>query len=505
NQVYALDWTGKIISGQGPYNYRYLKGRLNWPLSGFNSSAWFLDQDVIRSVSASPGDIRLIAARKTTPLPGNTGYPFEAVNAASWRMGNVQGMHTFFTGNEEPMYGARLGRLVAGASYDNYNGGTNLSNSITAKGAFVSTSAASIPLDGVAVGKNTALAAGDLPGDWDNGPSSIRDGPYINKPDEGDKGGDTPYSWKGRDWMSALTASLFTPNRQIPSAVMFGSLSTGVMANRPWQTLLFHPDPSGLHPGSKDRKGDGSSGVGMPADHLWLDLFNMPVVEPYAISEPLSTAGRINMNYQIAPFTYLTRETGVRAVLKSEKVIAIADSQAGSYKLTYGSTSSVRLGVNADETLKGFAARFTAKELFRSASEICTLPIVPTGATYDKLADTNIASNYWTTTTSGHRLTGDNSRERPYATIYPRLTTKSNTFTVHVRVQVLKKSVRTPAASWDEGKDSIASEYRGSQTIERYVDPNDAKIPDFADPSHASDSLNHFYQLRVLSTRRFTP
>ena len=46
------------------------------------------------------------------------------------------------------------------------------------------------------------------------------------------------------------------------------------------------------------------SGVGQhygatdPADYLLTDLFNLPVVEPYAISEPLSTSGRINMNYQ---------------------------------------------------------------------------------------------------------------------------------------------------------------------------------------------------------------
>ncbi len=36
----------------------------------------------------------------------------------------------------------------------------------------------------------------------------------------------------------------------------------------------------------------------------------MPVVEPYPISEPLSTAGRINMNYQIVPFTYINRDNG---------------------------------------------------------------------------------------------------------------------------------------------------------------------------------------------------
>jgi hypothetical protein len=163
--------------------------------------------------------------------------------------------------------------------------------------------------------------------------------------------------------------------------------------------------------------------------------------------------------------------------------------------------------VNVEETLKGFSARFAANELFRSASEICTLPIVPSGATYAQVTDPDVTANYWTTSANGkgHRLTGDNSRERPYATIYPRLTTKSNAFTVHVRVQVLKKSARTSATVWDETKDSIASEYRGSQTVERYVDPNDPNIPDFAAPSHAADSLSPFYHMRVLSTRRFTP
>ncbi len=60
-----------------------------------------------------------------------------------------------------------------------------------------------------------------------------------------------------------------------------------------------------------------------PKDHLLLDLFTMPVVEPYAISEPFSTAGKINMNYQIVPFTYIDRSTGVKAVLNSELIARV--------------------------------------------------------------------------------------------------------------------------------------------------------------------------------------
>ena len=76
-----------------------------------------------------------------------------------------------------------------------------------------------------------------------------------------------------------------------------------------------------------------------------LDLFTMPVVEPYAISEPFSTAGKINMNYQIVPFTYIDRSTGVKAVLNSELIARVPKAaaqgkqyQAGHnyYKIPYG-------------------------------------------------------------------------------------------------------------------------------------------------------------------------
>ncbi len=98
---------------------------------------------------------------------------------------------------------------------------------------------------------------------------------------------------------------------------MFGSLPTGTTLGYSWRTLLFRPDHTAKH-----------AGASSPADHLLLDLFWMPVVEPYAISEPFSTAGKINMNYQIMPFTYITRETGVRAVLAAERMLAIPGKAA---------------------------------------------------------------------------------------------------------------------------------------------------------------------------------
>jgi hypothetical protein len=149
--------------------------------------------------------------------------------------------------------------------------------------------------------------------------------------------------------------------------------------------------------------------------------------------------------------------------------------------------------LNPSETLKGFEERFDNNDIFRSAAEICSIPLVPVGANYSSMA------SWWT----GYTLTGDNSKERPYARIYPKLTTKSNSFTVHFRVQVLKKSPATPVDQWVEGRDIVASEYRGSTLIERYIDPNNTSIPDFA--TNTSANIDDYYRFRVIQTRRFAP
>src|SRR5204863_7056320 len=131
----------------------------------------------------------------------------------------------------------------------------------------------------------------------------------------------------------------FSPNRQLPSAVMLGSLPTGInphnpMSSRPWETLLFRPNREDVtsHPGADISKG--------PPDHLVLDLFTVPVIEPYAISEPFSTAGKINLNYVLAPFgyakgdagkdlgttrdrSYIRRDTALRGALKSTFIMAV--------------------------------------------------------------------------------------------------------------------------------------------------------------------------------------
>jgi len=376
-----------------------------------------------------------------------------------------------------------------------------------------------------------------VPGDWDNLTGLLGDGPFINKPDEGnsetvsdttsrtnidvylggkDIGGG--YFSTGvsltREYQTE-SGETFSPNRQIASAVAFGSLPTGIdpadaTKISPWKTLLFSPNPPGksAHPGAAS-----------PPDHLFLDLFTMPIVEPYAISEPFSTAGRINMNYQILPFSYIRRSTGVRAVLKATRLMAIPQSvstvtSAGnSYKDGLRSPFEFRYDVNAEETdgtLAGFEERFSDGDLFRSASEIATLFLVPkpaaplsTGMKYPPgstaPASYQATADWW----DNFRLTGDNTRESPYSDLYARLTTKSNIYTVHYKVQSLKKSNATPAAQWVEGRDNVSAEARGSVTIERYIDIADPDLPDFA--ADSTPSAEEFYRFRTIRSTVFNP
>ncbi len=326
--------------------------------------------------------------------------------------------------------------------------------------------------------------------DFDNGLATTVDGAYINLPDTGNN---TAAPYFNMDNYTEIGGSLFSPNRQVPSAGMFGSLPSQAKAGVPWRTLLFRPQPG--HPGATG-----------PHDHLWTDFFWMPVVEPYAISEPFSTAGKVNMNYQIAPFTYIRRATAIVAALRPELLTVIPDANAGTtqgYKAVSPlsqTTASFRLSIDPHETLKQFDTVFSAGDLFRSPSQIMEQWLVPQGQSLSGM------ENYWST----RRITGDNSRERPYANLLGRLTTKSNSYTVHYRVQSLKKVAGGDPAAWVEGRDQVTGEQRGSVAIERYINPNNPDIPDYAALLAANagtkpKDLGDFYQWRVLSSRIFAP
>ncbi len=386
------------------------------------------------------------------------------------------------------------------------------------------------------------IAVGNFVPDFDNGTLHAPDDAYINRADEGsgydalgttDHFNERYFAWywdipdgKGKSFFDAPT--FFSPNKQMPSAVMFGSLPTGAVRNHPWQTLLLRPAPA-HHPGAVE-----------PPDHLLLDLFWMPVVEPYAISEPFSTNGKVNMNYQIMPFGYIHRSTALLGVLHSQEIVSIADADAYSgapiepigygtknpayipsksgdeYKTYNEGTATAISGRNfrrklnlstTDGTLRTFEDRFAANDVFHSETEICNVPLIPSDAVWDA----DFETTYW----GSRRLTGDNSREMPYAHLLPRLTTKSNTYKVHFRVQSLRKVTGTAADEWDENKDKVVAEYRGSRTIERYIDPNDNRIPNYKEKAPGEETpgedptvvagLETYYRWRALNNQAFAP
>lgn len=563
---------------------RTLRGRLDtdgsggWDLPEFDrwASVPLIPDDVsdvIRSIVPTAGDYRVLAALRNVPASYWRPHPFWKPDWTS-----VRQAHSFSGHNADSDAGAIFAmqptseevamqppaenkqfsaemQLVGGALYQldlrgNYNN-TNLSGRH-----------ADLPPY-----EDWAQAANAF-GDFDTGLTSCREGPYINKPDEGNfyagwdrRDDQLKFERSGyfretfehaEDWRSGI---YMTPNRLISSPVFFGSLPTGVWpggsvgsesASRagtdyaPWQTLLFRPhaqvtnaQPSGAsaHPGAQD-----------PSDHHLLDMFYMPVVEPYAISEPLSIAGRVNMNYQIMPFTHIRRATALHAVMKGEFITAIPNNritEAKNYRLRNGGSAWNDTFNNDTEdnafwhrpmdvraTLRQFDLRFqhrgggaaNANGLFRSASQICDIHLIPEdrpgAGTYDvgaqnlrnasSLSDFESKMNeFW----GNNRPTGDNVRERPYSNLYARLTTRSNTFRVHLRTQVIRKARSSPSNSFDPVKDAIVSEYRGSSLIERFIDPNDAAtIPDYgAGFSASTPPLDAFYRFRVLETKRFAP
>jgi len=394
-----------------------------------------------------------------------------------------------------------------------------------------------------------------LYGDFDNGAGTMIDGAYINKPDEGNvhslrtrmtqeisnywdqrrNYGEFPY-FSNPEYHEAGGPSYFSPNRMVSGPGMFGSLPTGVPyatgEAKPWQTLLFRPNVAGQH-GYESHPGAGRNQGGEdPPDHVILDLFWMPVVEPYAISEPLSTAGKINLNYEIVPFLHIERSTALRGVFRSELILCVPNALHQSYKHDRGrgrgyhwrdnpfggelQGKRLRSVIVESKTLEQFKKRFNrGRDAFKHASEICEIHLIPqefsermglgdrgTIGSYTPRLEQMESGEYW----RDHAVVGDNARERPYTNIHQRITTKSNTFEVHYRAQVLQQARRESGgdyALWRPDTDSVRAEYRGSSIVERFVNPEDPTLPDFA--TMPEESLDRFYQFRVVNPRRFAP
>jgi Tfp pilus assembly protein PilX len=535
---------GTRLSSAGYCLSTYPLSTSNPSSTGLHVPGIFIESgDIVQSLVAGyNGDSRLIAAQQTINDTANSGalanapspafVPHPLYNQAGVPNAGLAMAHSqldIFPHYSQPGYtipsptvSGTTGQLVPTATYGSVIPATGSINP-----SFI----------------GTKYVDPSLTGDWDNGWGGFSDGPFINKADEagsqyessqGTYGSDPYYNGEG----SSPYTSLSSPNRSVASPVMFGSLPTGVPLGKwsgttytpyatvqgplgqaiPWQTLLFRPQPS--HYGS-------SNGGTTIEDEELLDWFWMPVVEPYAISTTLATAGKVNMNYQIAPFIYITRATALMGVLGSEYVISAPTAKGQTYKTDGGSTyptyrSPVKVlktdGITYDDddgTLRQFRDRFANGLIFKSAAEICDIYLEPTtdpttgaAVSWGSGSTPGVSTSYITaaqTYWASNQLTGDNTRERPYNGLYSRLTTKSNTYTVHVRAQTLTSPVNGTPGQWVENPQLITSEYRGSVTINRYIDPQDPNIPDFMSGTLLKYSLDNYYKYRVLETRRFLP
>jgi len=140
--------------------------------------------------------------------------------------------------------------------------------------------------------------------------------------------------------------------------------------------------------------------------------------------------------------------------------------------------------------------------------------LVPSGYDWQEFTGfSSLGAHAWYRIPGGDfALVGDNTRERPYADLYSRVTTKSNTYTVYYTVQTLRNAEPLVNATgtnagqqiWDESKGSVTGEDRGSTIIERYIDPNES-LPDFLDNPQSLQSLEPYYKWRIIEQRQFAP
>jgi len=493
---YSLNDSGSAVQ---PSYYMTLKNRV----LATQSTRPFLIQpgDTSRSMEAA-ADLRVIAGLANVPSTFFTNHPaygkpvLHADNLHFADGTTVEGATGYTTIERSATYAAATNMLTwtdwTTSAATNYGWPTSPRNDC------LTTLAAS---SGV-----TMSPIQNLYGDWDTGPGFAPDGAQINLPDSGTTNAPASayFSLTG-GCVGAPTQR--TPNALVSSPVIFGSLPAGInpaapAQSEPWRTLLFCPYPAAntssvpyaLHPGSAT-----------PPDHLILDNFWMPVVEPYAISTCMATAGKINLNDQIAPFTYLHRNTALHALLSDLRIPAIPTQEANAYKSSGTALTGIWNAVDENATIAQIENKLTnnSGDAYLSESEICAVPLVPQGVVPSETSVTGAQSlleSFWNVTTAppSGGLTGDNLRELPYAQLYGRLTTRSNSYTVHIRVQVLQKLRGDPNQNvWNEGVDLVQGDWRGSYEIERYLDPA-ASAPVAGTPLGP-------YKFRILSSRQFAP
>jgi uncharacterized protein (TIGR02600 family) len=484
-------WATSTTTQVSPSYYMNLRNRL---LGTQLSRAEFIQAgDIVRSVEANT-DLRVIAGLSTVPstmFHVHPSYSSSSVNA----QGGSQAHNLRFADGTSACFASGNTQLIS-TTYPTATGSMTATD--WRDGSSVSYSWTTSPACSAPTGSKyvTMMPTQNIYGDWDTGPGFAPDGAQIALPDAGTTlTSATAYFSLSGGQVGAATQR--TPNALVPSPVVFGSLPAGInptqpTQSEPWRTLLFCPYPAGdsTHPGFTS-----------PPDYLILDNFWMPTIEPYAISGCMTTSGKINLNDQIAPFTWIHRSTALHALLTDLRIPAIPVSMVGQYKTSGTAITSIWKTVDETATIAQIENRFAnnSADAYLSESEICSVPLVPQGSASTSVTATKTAlDSFWNGSQGAGRLTGDNLRELPYAQLYSRLTTRSNSYTVHVRVQVLQKLPNDPNQDvWNEGVDLVKGDWRGSYEIERYLDPA-ASAPVAGQPLGP-------YKFRIVSSRRFAP
>jgi uncharacterized protein (TIGR02600 family) len=537
--------------------------------------------DVVRSVefkATAPhlGDTRLLAA--TAQVPPEWFTPNVASQDVFQAHSLREGLYEQWGGNGTPA-SSQLGLSGDGLTDTPKEPLENLSPLLA--GAFVIPMPAlvqtlglpSTVIDAASPGAMPSSAANLRYGDWETGYGNLPDGAYHARMDflnassqaefrlaaaGGAAAGIGAAYTLGGQMEQDVTGVSHTPLRQLRSAVIFGALSPWQFdssspqpdspedsvrpAVQPWRTLLFCPNPaSRITPANQAPTPLDHPGFANPPDHLWLDFFWMPVVEPRLLSSGFATEGKVNLNFGMVPFNWIERSTAMHGVLHGVRVPAIPSSAAQIYKTPVDATGTAvevpefHYQVNADATLEAFRQRFRQGEVFTQPSDICEvfmvpqrlpgkerdydvnlpnpLPADPAGlALAAAPSETNTLVNWWDGDNTNSpldadafELTGDNLRESPYDQIINRICTRSNVFKVHYRVQLLTKARSGEPNEWDAATERVRAELRGATVIERYLDPNDPSIPDFVTANPGGLALDDFYRYRIVRREPFTP
>jgi uncharacterized protein (TIGR02600 family) len=506
NMTFPLSQPPSFANGDLLSVRKRLVGNSN---SNVNSFSVIRPGDVVCSVEWDPadsttkGDFRLLAlspnaasfakvAGYGTAANAFPGTSVSQVTPLVGRFSNSLRSSSVSQYSDTSQYGWKKGngnQLAIRSTIDMIGGSTTLVPGVS----FNSFSAPTVP-----AGLSGALLKNGALGDWASGVGANTDGAFFNRPDSGDSNKDFGGYFGDKYFLRVGAGDTYEPNRSVPSAGILAGLmtpdSTGTL--QPWQTLLFNPRPAG---------GNQHPGFGSPPDHLYVDNFWMPVVEPYPISDPLSTAGKVNLNFQMMPFTHIERSTALRGALVPLMVSAVGETLASTgntYKnsqYTYPIQNQIRFPLDRNETINEFAKIFSTGGIYQCATQVSESSLVPQGTTGAGL------NSWW----SSRRVTSDTLREQPYTALLSRVTTKSNTFTVHYRVQALRQPPRAGRnwAEWVEGQDQVTGEYRGSTTVERFLDPNAPNIPDYTQVnlSGTYDPIDKWYRWRVVSQNQFAP